>query len=54
VKRWYLSAKLHELRIHKTVIRGIVPFSCYEHWCKSSGFLGGEFSDYDCLDCDTV
>lgn len=26
VKRWYLSAKLRELRTHETVIRGIVPF----------------------------
>jgi hypothetical protein len=31
VKRWYLSAKLRELGTHETVIRGIVPFSCYGH-----------------------
>jgi len=29
VKRWYLYAKLRELRTHETVIRGIVSYPCY-------------------------
>jgi hypothetical protein len=29
VKRWYLYAKLRELRTHETVIRGFVPYPCY-------------------------
>jgi hypothetical protein len=55
VKGWYLSAKLRELRINETVIRGIVPFSGSEgHRCNSLGFLSGKFSDYDRLGCDTT